>query len=82
MKIFAIILPWSILLVIVAVGITSWQWAIYNAQQTTYWQGSYDAAVKAREIVEADRQTIRDDLATSNAELAHSTTLTYNWATA
>ena len=82
MKIFAIILPWSILLVIVAVGITSWQWAIYNAQQTATWQGGYAAQTKAREIVEADRQTIRDDLATSSAELAHATTLTYDWATA
>lgn len=82
MKIFAIILPWSILLVIVAVGITWWQWAIYNAQQTADWQAVHTAQTKAREIVEADRQNIRDDLATSSAELAHATTLTYDWATA
>ena len=82
MKIFAIILPWSILLIIAAVGITTWQWAIYNAQQTAVWEGTYAAQNKAREIVETDRQNIRYDLATANAELAHSTTLTYDWATA
>ena len=82
MKIFAIILPWSILLVIVAVGITSWQWAIYTAEETAAWQSSYAAQIEVRKVVETDRQNIRDDLATSSADLAHATTLTYDWATA
>lgn len=66
MKLLAIILPWSILLVIAAVGITSWVWMTENARLESTWAASYEAQTEARELVEADRGKI---LATSIADI-------------
>ena len=66
MKLLAIILPWSILLVIAAVAITSWVWMTENARLESTWAASYEAQTEARELIEADRGKI---LATSIADI-------------
>ena len=66
MRILAWIIPWTILLIITAVGITSWVWMNQQAQANATWQDYADRNAKAWQQAEAYQESIR---ATADAEI-------------
>lgn len=66
MRILAWIIPWTILLIITAVGITSWVWMNQQAQANATWQDYADRNAKAWQQSEAYQESIR---ATADAEI-------------
>lgn len=67
MKILAWVLPWTIILLAIAAGVTSWIWMTREAQLTANHRAIIQSHETARGIVESDRDAI---VARTNQEKA------------
>lgn len=69
MKVLVWVIPWTIILLALAAGITSWVWMTREAELTANHQATIAAHESARQILESDRATITARASEEQADL-------------